>query len=165
MQRGRKQNLLRSSPAIPHSRRSPASGTPAWRKRGANTMHTTCCIASRPTCSRIWASFRLPKSPRLKSWPRCAPSNTAARTSSRGAEWSQFDTDKGEWRIPADKMKAGEEHVVPLSRQALQVLKELRQINGRSVRLFVNSHDHEKPMSENTILYALYRMGYHSRAT
>ncbi|TMH34902.1 MAG: DUF4102 domain-containing protein [Betaproteobacteria bacterium] len=91
---------------------------------------------------------------------------TCVRTGElRGAEWSQFDTDKGEWRIPADKMKAGEEHVVPLSRQALQVLKELRQINGRSVRLFVNSHDHEKPMSENTILYALYRMGYHSRAT
>jgi integrase len=67
--------------------------------------------------------------------------------------------------VAAAKMKAGEEHVVPLSRQAPAVLKESRQINGRSVRLFVNSHAHQKPMSENTILYALYRMGYHSRAT
>jgi integrase len=91
---------------------------------------------------------------------------TCVRTGElRSAEWSEFDTDEAEWRIPAAKMKAGEEHVVPLSRQALAVLKELRQINGRSVRLFVNSHDHQKAMSENTILYALYRMGYHSRAT
>jgi integrase len=92
---------------------------------------------------------------------------TCVRTGElRSAEWSEFDTEgKAEWRIPAAKMKMGEEHVVPLSRQALTALGELRRINGRSPRLFVNSHDHEKPMSENTILYALYRMGYHSRAT
>ena len=91
---------------------------------------------------------------------------TLARTGEvRSALWRDFDLDKAEWRVPPEKMKAGEEHVVPLSRQALAVVKELRQVNGRSVRLFVNSHDHEKPMSENTILYALYRMGYHSRAT
>jgi integrase len=91
---------------------------------------------------------------------------TCVRTGElRSAEWSQFDIDKAEWRIPAEKMKAGEEHVVPLSQQAIDVLKELRQVNGRSPHLFVNSHDHEKTMSENTILYAIYRMGYHSRAT
>ena len=59
----------------------------------------------------------------------------------------------------------GEPHVVPLSSQAMDVLAELKLLTGSSRWLFPNERKPQKPMSENTILYALYRMGYHSRAT
>ncbi len=81
----------------------------------------------------------------------------------RAAEWSEFDLD--EWRIPAERMKMGDEHVVPLSRQAVEALNELRALTGHSRYLFPNQSNHEKCMSENTLLYAMYRLGYHSRAT
>jgi integrase len=70
-----------------------------------------------------------------------------------------------EWRIPAERMKMKTAHIVPLSRQALETLQELSAITGHSELLFPGERDHQKPMSNNTILYALYRMGYHSRMT
>jgi integrase len=83
----------------------------------------------------------------------------------RGAERSEFDIQGAIWRVPAERMKMGEEHIVPLSRQALEVLAELKPLTGHSRLLFPNERKPNAPMSENTILYALYRMGYHSRAT
>jgi len=83
----------------------------------------------------------------------------------RGAEWSDIDFDDAEWRIPAERMKMKEMHIVPLSRQAICVLKELRPLTGQWRHVFPNQHKPSGQMSENTILYALYRMGYHSRAT
>jgi integrase len=86
-------------------------------------------------------------------------------TELRAAEWSEFDEGAAEWRIPAARMKMRDEHIVPLSRQSLAVLAELRALNGHRRYVFMNLVDHEKFMSENTMLYAIYRMGYHSRAT
>jgi integrase len=83
----------------------------------------------------------------------------------RSAKWEEFDFDKAQWRIPAARMKTGVEHVVPLSMQALAVLQELKELNGHRLILFPNQARPQLPMSENTILFALYRMGYHSRAT
>lgn len=83
----------------------------------------------------------------------------------RGARWPEFNFDKGEWRIPAERMKGGIEHVVPLPSQAIAALEELRAITGKRDHLFPNEHDPRAPMSENTIIYALYRMGYRGRAT
>ena len=83
----------------------------------------------------------------------------------RSAEWTEFAVDKAEWRIPAERMKMGLEHIVPLSNQALDLLKELQPLTGRYQHLFPNQSNPNKPMSENTLLYAMYRMGYHSRAT
>jgi integrase len=83
----------------------------------------------------------------------------------RGAPWSEFNLDGAEWRIPAERMKMGQEHIVPLSRQALDVLRELQTVTGRGALLFPSRSKPTQPISENTILYALYRMGYHSRAT
>lgn len=83
----------------------------------------------------------------------------------RGAEWKEIDFDKAEWRIPAERMKMKESHIVPLSRQAIRVLKELKKWSGNHRFVFPNRHNALAYMSENTILYALYRMGYHSRAT
>jgi len=82
----------------------------------------------------------------------------------REAEWGEFDLDHAEWRIPADRMKMKEPHFVPLSLQAVEVLRQLQAINGRYRYVFPGRNP-EKPMSKNTALFALYRMGYHSRMT
>jgi integrase len=86
-------------------------------------------------------------------------------TELRAAEWSEMDFDKGEWRIPAERMKMKELHIVPLSRQAVAVLRELQNYTGNRQYIFPNQHNLLTFMSENTMLYALYRMGYHSRTT
>lgn len=81
------------------------------------------------------------------------------------ATWSEFDLDAAEWRIPAERMKMRTTHIVPLSTQTLQVLNLLRELKGLSDYLFPGERDHEKPMSNNTILAALERMGYKHRMT
>jgi integrase len=78
----------------------------------------------------------------------------------RGAKWIEFDFDKALWRIPATRMKTGCEHIVPLSKQALEVLRELQKLHGHRLILFPNQAKPTLPMSENTILFALYRMGF-----
>ena len=89
--------------------------------------------------------------------------HTFVRTSEvRFAEWSEFEGDL--WRIPAERMKMGREHIVPLSRQAADLLPRIREHAGESRYLFP-SRGKNGVMSENTMLFALYRMGYHSRLT
>ncbi len=83
----------------------------------------------------------------------------------RGAEWSEIDLEKATWTIPAERMKMRAPHMVPLSRQAIEVLEELKLLTGRSRYVFPNERRPQQPMSENTVLYALYRLGYHGRAT
>jgi integrase len=83
----------------------------------------------------------------------------------RGARWKEFNIDQREWRIPAERMKMGLPHLVPLSFQAMAVLEELRPLTGHLDLLFPSQRDQGKPISENTLLYALYRLGYHKRAT
>lgn len=82
----------------------------------------------------------------------------------REATWEEFDLDKAEWRIPAGRMKMKAPHVVPLSRQAVEILKRLREINGGYDLVFPGANP-QRPMSKNTVLFALYRMGYRSRMT
>jgi integrase len=83
----------------------------------------------------------------------------------RGAEWAEFDLKASEWRVPAERMKMKVEHIVPLCKQTIETLESLRPITGHSRFLFPNMANPQTCMSENTMLYALYRMGYHSRAT
>src|SRR5207248_7346374 len=63
----------------------------------------------------------------------------------RGATWSEFDLGKSEWRIPAERMKMKSEHLVPLSRQALSILEELRPLTGNSEFVFPNEITPRKP--------------------
>lgn len=78
----------------------------------------------------------------------------------RHAEWAEFNTTKAEWRIPAAKMKMREQHIVPLSAQALAILEELRHVTGNGRYLFPGERTSTRPMSENTVNAALRRMGY-----
>jgi integrase len=86
-------------------------------------------------------------------------------TELRAAEWKEVNLEKADWRIPAERMKMKEEHIVPLSSQALSVLRELQKHTGNRQYIFPNQHNPSSFMSENTMLFALYRMGYHSRTT
>ena len=78
----------------------------------------------------------------------------------RRAEWSEIDFEKMEWKIPAEKMKMREQHIVPLSRQALGILRELQPLTGEGKYLFPSPRSWDRPMSENAVLAALRRMGY-----
>lgn len=81
------------------------------------------------------------------------------------AAWEEFDLDAAEWRIPAERMKMRTPHVVPLSTQAVEIVKTLQELRNLSPLLFPGERDHERPMSNNTILKALERMGYKHRMT
>lgn len=85
-------------------------------------------------------------------------------TELRGAKWAEIDLDKAEWTIPAERMKSGEPHHVPLSAQAVEAFRELQRMNGRWPWIFAG-RTLSKPMSKNTVLFAIYRLGYHSRMT
>lgn len=78
----------------------------------------------------------------------------------RHAEWSEINLDAAEWRIPASRMKMRDAHVVPLARQAFEILQNLRPLTGRSMYVFPSLRSKDRPMSENTINAALRRLGY-----
>ncbi|AKS24228.1 MAG: Putative phage integrase [Leptospirillum sp. Group II 'C75'] len=78
----------------------------------------------------------------------------------RHAEWSEINFDKHEWRIPAEKMKLRREHVVPLSRQAIEILNELHPLTGDEKYLFPSPRTSDRPMSENAVTAALRSLGY-----
>lgn len=78
----------------------------------------------------------------------------------RKMEWAELDLDKAEWIIPAGKMKMGVTHIVPLARQAVEVLRGIHPLTGRSKYVFHGERDHDRPMSDNAIRSALRRMGW-----
>lgn len=82
-----------------------------------------------------------------------------------GARWEEIDLDAARWDIPAARMKMKTPHIVPLSTQAVEILKILQMVSGHSELLFPGERDHGKSMSNNTILKALERMGYKGRMT
>ncbi|WP_297500610.1 integrase arm-type DNA-binding domain-containing protein [Ferrovum sp.] len=90
---------------------------------------------------------------------------TFVRTSELiGAEWVEFDLDHALWIIPGERMKMKTEHIVPLARQAITLLAELKQIS-RGSRFVFPGRNRDKPISNNTMLFALYRMGYKGKMT
>lgn len=80
----------------------------------------------------------------------------------RRAEWSEIDLDAAEWRIPAERMKMREAHIVPLSTQAVAILQELRPLTEHSRYVFPSIRTITRPMSDGTINAALRRLGYDS---
>jgi integrase len=78
----------------------------------------------------------------------------------RHAEWSEIDLESKEWRIPAQKMKMREEHIVPLAEQAMAILSDLQPITGNGQYVFPSIRTPNRPMSENTINAALRTLGF-----
>ena len=81
------------------------------------------------------------------------------------APWSEFDLDNARWDIPAERMKMKTPHIVPLSRQAVDTLNALKKLTGKKRLLFPGAWDSEKPISNNTLLKMLDRLGYKSIQT
>jgi integrase len=78
----------------------------------------------------------------------------------RKAEWSEFNFETAEWRIPAEKMKARSLHIIPLSTQAVSILRELQPLTGNGKYVFPSVRTPSRSMSENTINAGLRRLGY-----
>lgn len=78
----------------------------------------------------------------------------------RHAEWSEIDLDAAIWTIPGEKMKAGREHMVPLSSQALAILQDIHPLTGTGRYVFAGAYNADRPMSENTVNKALRALGY-----
>ena len=81
----------------------------------------------------------------------------------RKAEWSEFDLDRAEWRIPAERMKMRETHIVPLSRQVVELLRELSTHTGGRRLLFPNYRKPNECMTATTLNRALERMGFNGK--
>lgn len=83
----------------------------------------------------------------------------------RGAQWCEFNLDAALWAIPAERMKAREPHTVPLSRQAIEVIRALHPLTGHLPNLFPNRNGEGAIISENTVLKVIERLGYKGRMT
>ena len=91
---------------------------------------------------------------------KLAPLVFTRPTELRAAQWKEFDLKSGEWRIPAERMKMRRQHLVPLSRQAISILRELQKYSGEGTYLFPSIRTEVRPISDATMLNALRRMGY-----
>ncbi|GAB2198400.1 tyrosine-type recombinase/integrase [Sessilibacter sp. MAH4] len=78
----------------------------------------------------------------------------------RGARWEEFDLEERIWRIPAERMKMGTEHLVPLATQTITILEKIREISGGYPLLFPSERNREVPMSDNTMRRAIFKLGY-----
>jgi integrase len=78
----------------------------------------------------------------------------------RQAEWAEIDFDEEQWEIPAARMKMKQPHLVPLCRQAMDILRELQPLTGSSRYVFPSGRSFARPMSNNAVNAALRRMGY-----
>lgn len=83
----------------------------------------------------------------------------------RGMRWNELVADDAVWIVPAERMKLRKPHVVPLSRQALAILAQLRDMTGDGDLVLDSPQRPGHPLSENTFLFALYRLGYRGRMT
>ena len=95
-----------------------------------------------------------------KSALRLAPLVFVRPGELRQAEWSEINLESAEWNIPATKMKTGQPHLVPLSTQSLQILRELQPLTGSGKFVFPSARGAKRPMSNNAVLSALRRMGF-----
>lgn len=83
----------------------------------------------------------------------------------RGATWAEFDLEQGLWNISEERMKKRREHLVPLPRQAIALLTELKSYKTESEFLFPSRSDKNKPKSDTVFIMALRRLGYEGRQT
>lgn len=81
------------------------------------------------------------------------------------SKWDEFDLEEAQWIIPAERMKMRNEHIVPLSKQALKILNDLKERNEKWEWVFPGHHSKRKHMSNNTILKGIERLGFKGRMT
>ncbi|MDF1817651.1 MAG: integrase arm-type DNA-binding domain-containing protein [Immundisolibacteraceae bacterium] len=97
--------------------------------------------------------------PEVRAALRLAPLTFARPGELRHAEWAEIDFDQAEWRIAGEKMKTGNDHIVPLARQSVDALREIEPLTGHGRYVFPSARSLQRPMSENAVLGALRRLG------
>ena len=151
--------VFRYAIAGDHAERNPAADLKGWLPAPARSHFATVTDPS-AMGALIRALDGYPGSFSVRCALRLAPRLMVRPGELRQAEWREINWETAEWRIPAAKMKMRDEHIVPLSRQALVILKELQPLTGRGRYLFPSIRHHDRPMSENTVNAALRRLGY-----
>lgn len=96
----------------------------------------------------------------VRSALRLAPLAFVRPGELRAAEWAEFNLDASEWRIPGPRMKLRVQHLVPLSHQAVQILRELQPLTGSGRFVFPSPRTSKRPLSDNALTAALRRMGF-----
>lgn len=96
---------------------------------------------------------------------KISPLTLTRPTELRSAKWSEFDFKNKKWRISSEKMKSGREHIIPLSRQVIKLLDELKLITGHREYLFFSDTSKTSYLSDNTARQALHRMGFKGKMT
>ena len=132
--------------------------------KGALTPHRTKHFASITDPAQIAALMRAVDgyigTPEVQAALKLAPLTFVRPVELRHAEWSEFDLDAATWCISGEKMKMGEPHLVPLSEQAVSILRELKPLTGDGRYVFPNVRTPQRAMSENTVNSALRALGY-----
>jgi integrase len=144
--------------------------------REGNPASELVTIATKTPRAKAYPHLLEPELPAFLQALRTSTSRTPARTATwlclwtasrpgmvRWADWSEFDFDAALWTIPAAKMKTRRDHAVPLSRQALEALRELHRLTGRGRYLFPGIGAKQPVISENTINLTLRKIGYRGR--
>jgi integrase len=143
-----------------------AERDPSGDLRGALTSHPVVHRASIVEPSRIGALLcaieEFDGQPMTRAALRLAPHVFVRPGELRHAEWTEFDLEAAVWSIPAGKMKMRRPHRVPLSRQALAIIRHLKAVTGNGRWLFPSVRTVLRPISENTLNAALRRLGYAS---
>lgn len=143
-----------------------AQNDPTWSLKGALQSVVTKHHPSITDPKGVGALMRAIKSYKGSSVVRAAlqfaPLVFVRPGELRNAEWKEFDLEAAEWRIPAEKMKMGEQHFVPLSVQSIAILRDLHAVTGQGPYVFPSERTNKRPMSENTINVALRILGYTS---
>jgi len=98
-------------------------------------------------------------SPTVRAALHLAPLTFVRPGELRNAQWSEIDFETAEWRIPPERMKTRQPHIVPLSQQSLRILRELHPLTGHFTYLFPSHRSPRRPMSDNAVLAALRRLG------
>lgn len=137
-------------------------------------------VLQNPTRDKNFNSIEISELPALvkaiKTYPSLEPTTrtglllalyTFQRTNDiRGALWNEFDLENAIWSIPASRHKMKRDQLVPLPKQAIEALEALKPITGHFPFVFASTHKpHKQPMSENAMLYALYRMNFKDKMT
>lgn len=132
--------------------------------RGALTpskeIHRAAIVAPREVGALLRACDDYPGTLVAKCALRLAPLLFVRPGELRHAEWLEIDMKAMEWRIPSEKMKMREQHIVPLSRQAVSIFLEIQSLTGNGRYVFPSERTKDRPMSNATVLAALRRMGY-----
>ncbi|WP_082582846.1 integrase arm-type DNA-binding domain-containing protein [Frateuria sp. Soil773] len=157
--RGLAGQIFRYAIATGRAERNPASDLIGALER-PQTKHFASIILPAKIGQLLRAIDNYQGSPAVIAALKLAPLVFVRPGELRHAEWAEIDLTKSIWDIPAEKMKMKQPHMVPLSKQTVEILSDLYLLTGRGKYVFPSMRSPRRPMSENTINAALRYMGF-----